>query len=1044
MKGPLAVCFCLSFILLSARVHAQYVLPDNVHRYAVVIGISDYKFNYISPLKYAHLDAYRYYNFLQSGYAGTFKEIKFLPDTIASYANMLNAFYLWIQQLKKVFQEEKGGELYIFYSGHGVKYRGEQKLLTYDTEILDTNLSKLANDFSVKQIVDATDGLLDAERGGRIILITDACRKSEDRSVQDKYADFYMADKVDVNANVIQLISTTTGKYSYETSDLKLGGPLSLTNDKDGSGVFSCFLLLGLYGAADREPDNRITFGELRKFLQENVEAYTEKILHKSANELQLPVLHCPDEELVLSVVPPDVAKQYKSRYEAIRKQMDATGGKNMIKRQAAKGWSPGVHNSIAEESAAAPFPFPANISVNNSIVLTDTFAVGAYEAILYNNFTKAIKAERLIKPADSSAWAFYQSIQKYSRNTQLLNTSQSMLFTALADHSQQVINKYLRGMLEDLSTENFMNSYQELALTARMLDPQSTYANVIMPKQQFLRARALTSSKNPRDWEAAMAIIDSSLKVAPYAAYAHHTKALIYLKQNKFQSAIRSFETAADLAPHWAYPVYSLALSYYDQGRFDKSIYYCKKAIDIDPKYGLPYTLIALNYENAKMYDSAIAWNQKAIETDPATADAYYYLGRIYGQKIKERSLANAKISKDYFTWGAQKLGNADSYYELANKHKENYDYDSAQYFFNKILQMNPYYARAYEGWAYMMNNNSKSGRPGDSLMQAMLSIVGTDDAYTRDAYYKLQYKTEAAADSAYKQALALSTENPDTYLDYMEGWENRKHNYTKARSIMYDAMQHMKNNPLLDHKMGDFYFRHNRDSAFAGYALDSAVYYYKKAAARNPEYAFTYLGLYNTYLSKGNIDSSLKYLGIARALNRYIDSVNQFNPDLLRFADKYLMEKNYEKAIAYYSLANELLKPGFTIYQQMALCYYLKGSADTAWPLWTQAKELIRNGQDRVANKLLGAMILFDRQDYRRAEEMTASLIEEDDSPEYLMVHAVCRYKMNRKDSYNSAAWGSMQTNMGLVYMFIQQEGVKYSRNFIYELKNFLQHEN
>jgi hypothetical protein len=138
------------------------------NRYAIVVGVGQFKEKGINPLQFAVRDAESFYRFLADSGKTSFprENIIYLTNQQATRANIQNAF----NRIKARAQED---DLVVFYmSSHGAPpdKNGAVNLVTYDTEvrprerIWQTSLNE-------QMLRDFTDGL----KAKRLVMILDTC-----------------------------------------------------------------------------------------------------------------------------------------------------------------------------------------------------------------------------------------------------------------------------------------------------------------------------------------------------------------------------------------------------------------------------------------------------------------------------------------------------------------------------------------------------------------------------------------------------------------------------------------------------------------------------------------------------------------------------------------------------------------------------------------------------------------------------------------------------------------------------------------------------
>lgn len=254
-------------------------LGDYGKRYAIVIGISDYKHlqktaaneNDLMDLQFAHKDAQDFVAFLQdSTRSGGGWEIHRFINAEATAPQIDRA-------LTGILSNANSRDLiFVFFSGHARPHplrKGDVYLLTYE---FDPAVERDGYDYSVlmKLIADT--------KAEHVIAFIDACYSGTigfakgDRKKQPLVdAEAFVKRLEQFGKNQVIFSSASSGELSHEDPNLK-------------QSVFTHFLLKGLAGeAADVKDSKYIDLGELYKYVRENVSAYVQKRFRAS----QLPVL---------------------------------------------------------------------------------------------------------------------------------------------------------------------------------------------------------------------------------------------------------------------------------------------------------------------------------------------------------------------------------------------------------------------------------------------------------------------------------------------------------------------------------------------------------------------------------------------------------------------------------------------------------------------------------------------------------------------------------------------------------------------------------
>ena len=225
--------------------------------WGIVVGISDYRNPNIEDLKFAEKDALDFYNFLRSpdGGAISYDHLTFLVGPKATSAKILGEMNRF---LKRAFDEDM---VIIYFAMHGVPDPDGNDLyfLGYDSDpnnLIGTAISKT--------VIDKL--LSEAVRAKKVVFITDACHsgglgslyafRSGEAAVTNK-----LLGEISRARNGIAMLSASSAS-EFSREDAKWGG---------GHGVFTYYLLRGLKGEADTDPDGIVTIRELFDYTYQKV-----------------------------------------------------------------------------------------------------------------------------------------------------------------------------------------------------------------------------------------------------------------------------------------------------------------------------------------------------------------------------------------------------------------------------------------------------------------------------------------------------------------------------------------------------------------------------------------------------------------------------------------------------------------------------------------------------------------------------------------------------------------------------------------------------
>jgi hypothetical protein len=237
-------------------------------KWAVVIGISNYRDTRIAGLRYASTDAKAFHEWLISSQGGGYapSRVRLFLNSDATAQSIRNVMFNW---LKQALEEDM---VTIYFAGHGSPESPDSPnnlfLLPFDANYDDV----ASTGFPMWDIETALKRFIKAKK---VVVIADACHaggvgqafdiaRRANRSIEINPISSGLQNLSKVGDGVAVISASDDKQYSQE--GIAWGG---------GHGVFTYFLLKGLNGDADYNKDSRVTLGELIPYLSEQVRRET-------------------------------------------------------------------------------------------------------------------------------------------------------------------------------------------------------------------------------------------------------------------------------------------------------------------------------------------------------------------------------------------------------------------------------------------------------------------------------------------------------------------------------------------------------------------------------------------------------------------------------------------------------------------------------------------------------------------------------------------------------------------------------------------------
>lgn len=234
--------------------------PRVDERWAVVVGVGEYRSEDIPDLEFATADAQAIRDFLTSSAAGPFEEdhVLYLTDEQATGSAIREALFVFLQRA------DWDDLVVIYFAGHGAPDPNRPDnlyLLPYDSDLN----ALAATGFPMWDVKTALRRQISAER---VIVIADACHSAgtqegvagpvSSNSIAGGFAQLFTPSR--------RLSLTAADSNEFSMEDARWGG----------HGVFTHFFLEALEGEGDLDGNGIVTFSEAYEYVSTGVVAATE------------------------------------------------------------------------------------------------------------------------------------------------------------------------------------------------------------------------------------------------------------------------------------------------------------------------------------------------------------------------------------------------------------------------------------------------------------------------------------------------------------------------------------------------------------------------------------------------------------------------------------------------------------------------------------------------------------------------------------------------------------------------------------------------
>lgn len=614
---------CILLSVMVAMTFAQTVpplvaQPAAPKTYAVVVGISKYQTESLS-LDFADRDAAVFADYLRSKAGGSVPEdnIRLLLNDKATYGAIYDALD-WL-----LATCQPGDLVYFYFSGHGDM---EHQTIFQIGFLLSFNTPRNNYINNAVRIEDLNNiaNTLSITNKANVVLITDACHSGKLTGSENRGINLVGEQLRTVQKKEIRITSCTTDQLSSE--DAGWGG---------GRGVFSYYLVKGLKGLADREPDGTVTLAELRNYLDSSL-ARDPLLARKEA--VQTPVLKGKDDFKMANVDPQSLA-------EVKAPSVTLTAGINPAPAMPLKPLKPQPQtyilstfrqkniNKILDFKSLLKLPaadVPASIlqfMADSIINKSDWFY---YDISDPDVFTESVAAFRKV----------------ISQNKDAVTLFNNKLAVILGDIGQDVINKYLEGDAAELERRRYYNAanngydtYPLMFELAQKISEDKYLHKILQIKQYYFAGVALRLKIPLTEEKLQPALVDKALAwqlkaydLEPNAAYIENELGNLYLYKKNLKEAYQHLLRATQIAPSWAIPWSNLSGLYIAQKKYADAQESSLKARKLQTTLPSGYNSAGVAYQETgnfllaeEMYHKSIKLNSR--DYYPFDRAAYLYM---------------------------------------------------------------------------------------------------------------------------------------------------------------------------------------------------------------------------------------------------------------------------------------------------------------------------------------------------------------------------------------------------------------------------------
>ena len=238
---------------INSKLNLSEIKTRNVYRdaVAIIIGVQGYK--RLAKADFADKDASKFAEYAHRALSIPKEKIRLLTESDADQAALLKTFRNWLP-----LNVNKGKtEVFVFYSGHGLPSNDGKSLYLLPHGVDQDLLDETAID--QKKIIAA----IQSTQPKSVMMFIDSCYSGQSRN----------GTQLLVGAKPITLKNSDISyPLEFTVFTASAADQISSSSPELQHGIFSFYLMKGMEGNADMDRDGKITFGEMQKYLLENVQ----------------------------------------------------------------------------------------------------------------------------------------------------------------------------------------------------------------------------------------------------------------------------------------------------------------------------------------------------------------------------------------------------------------------------------------------------------------------------------------------------------------------------------------------------------------------------------------------------------------------------------------------------------------------------------------------------------------------------------------------------------------------------------------------------
>ena len=253
---------------------------------------------------------------------------------------------------------------------------------------------------------------------------------------------------------------------------------------------------------------------------------------------------------------------------------------------------------------------------------------------------------------------------------------------------------------------------------------------------------------------------IDRKSKIAS----AYDNVGISYFFKKKPDEAIKWYRQAVDVQPSHSGALNNIGGYFYMKQKPDSAIYYFHRSISSDSTDDKPYQNLGRTFLNAGMVDSAYYYYQKAKSLSPYGLDA-------------DRALKELEVLTSDTATSTPDLASFDMLFGLAEKYAAQKQFDLAETYYQRALQLRPDDVRALNNLGFSYQAQGKFDK-AINMFNGVIELTGGGAiAYNNLAGVVYRMGLADSAEVLWERALKYEPENIQIKknLDYIRKSKNK-----------------------------------------------------------------------------------------------------------------------------------------------------------------------------------------------------------------------------------------------------------------------------